>query len=506
MNINLRAAQVAVLAWLSACGVDQATQVVLVVEADARTQELTQELRVVVYDNDNVVVSEATNNFDIRARIPLVPRGDDASRGYRVLIEGLSEDGVTVVRAEAQGGYSDGDKVERNVPLREACHFVLCGPGLSCAGEGRCEPACNGGDCVEDPRSNAVYIDAANGSDDNDCTQAASPCATFEAAVEQLSSGAKRIYFSSNELQPAVTIGSALSGTSEAPTLLQGIGTARTVIASTASTPTIHVQNASDVIVAGFEIRTSAQYGILVENAERVTITGTVFAPNTYSSPDADAAGIYVDDSSVDVTITGNTIGQQGGPSGTRVHALSLGGTGVRVVGNDLSDNQSFGIVAFGEFGLTASFNRISGNVFDGVGLYPGSFSSGATLRNNWICANTHGVSTNQLIDVVLLEHNTFYGNNTNGLQVYDNATRGTATADNNLFIENGGFGIAIDAGSVRGRNNGFVLDDTSGDFISDAPESNIDVTAPNFEDVGACRLRASNLPRAADGSRIGAL
>lgn len=484
------------------------TQVVLDVRAEPRMERLVQNLHVIVRNTEDQIVSEATNPFLSSARIPLVPLAGDASRGYRVLVEGLAENGTVVVRAENQGRYAANEKVERQVLLADNCAFVFCGDGLSCASDGLCKPTCEVDDCIEDPRANAVFVDNVRGDDGHDCTQEASPCATLQAAMEQLSARPKRVYLIAGEPYLPLTLGLAFAGSADAPTVIQSWGDTRAVIGenNSAEQPqaSLRLQNTSHVVVANLLFAGAARHAVSIESSQDIVITGSAIEDDSYAQ--GDASGISVDGASSNVTIAGNLIAKQRSSASLQSHAVALSGRDVRLIGNHLTESDGFGVLANGQASFEASFNRVHQNTFDGFGVFLGQPTDGIRISDNWICANRHGISTNIHIDDVFVVNNTVYANNGDGLRVFPNDTVGKAEANYNLMIDNLGAGFLVEGGALRAKHNRFVDDSVDGNVTRPSPDTNEEVARPSFVNANGCVLEHGETLTAADGSRIGAL
>jgi hypothetical protein len=254
------------------------------------------------------------------------------------------------------------------------------------------------------------------GSDSNPCT-AASPCATFQAALAMTLAGGEIFVLNSADYSP-VTINKAVSITSE--------GAAAGILASSGAGITISA-GASDVInLRGLTIdgANSGTVGIQFVSGQSLTIqksfvrnftnSGISFAPST-------SATLFVSDTVVTSNVNNGIVVASG--SGTIKGALNR----VNISGNGV------GILASGS-GVSLAVTDAMANS-NGYGI--GAASSAVSIRNLAASGNSVGIAADQSAAVVRVTQSTITGNSTgwqatNGAQVqsYGNNNVGGNTSD----------------------------------------------------------------------------
>jgi hypothetical protein len=259
------------------------------------------------------------------------------------------------------------------------------------------------------------------GSDSNLCT-AASPCATFKAALAMTLAGGEIFVLNSADYGP-VTINKAISITSE--------GAAAGILATSGSAITISA-GASDVVnLRGLTIdgANSGTVGIQFVSGKALTIQKSFvrnFTQSGISFGPAASATLFVSDTIV-VNNTNNGIVLASG-SGSVKGALSR----VSASGNGV------GILASGHGVSLAVTDAVISNNSYGIG----ASSSAVTVINLTASANSVGIAADQPATVVSVAQSTITGNSTgwqatNGAQVQSygnnnvggNASDGTATS-----------------------------------------------------------------------------
>jgi hypothetical protein len=254
------------------------------------------------------------------------------------------------------------------------------------------------------------------GSDSNPCT-AASPCATFQAALAMTLAGGEIFVLNSADYGP-VTINKAVSITSE--------GAAAGILATSGAGITISA-GASDVVnLRGLTIdgASSGTVGIQFVSGKSLTIqksfvrnfsnSGISFAPGA-------SATLFVSDTAVANNANNGIVVASG--SGTVKGALSR----VNASGNGV------GILASGSGVSLAVTDAVASNNGYGIGVS----SSAVTVRNLTASANSVGIAADQSTAVVGVAQSTITGNGTgwqatNGAQVqsYGNNNVGGNTSD----------------------------------------------------------------------------
>jgi hypothetical protein len=258
------------------------------------------------------------------------------------------------------------------------------------------------------------------GNDNNACS-AASPCATFHAALALTVAGGEIFVLNSADYGP-VTINKAVSITSE--------GAAAGILATSGAGITISA-GASDVInLRGLTIDggNSGTVGIQFVSGKSLTIQKSYirnFTGSGISFAPAASATMFVSDTVVTNNVNNGIVVASG--SGAVKGALSR----VTATGNGV------GILASGSGVSLAVTDAVVSN--NGYGI--GASSSAVTVRNLTASANSVGIAADQTSTVVGVALSTLSGNSTgwqatNGAQVQSygnnnvggNASDGTAT------------------------------------------------------------------------------
>jgi hypothetical protein len=258
------------------------------------------------------------------------------------------------------------------------------------------------------------------GNDNNACS-AASPCATFHAALALTVAGGEIFVLNSADYGP-VTINKAVSITSE--------GAAAGILATSGAGITISA-GASDVInLRGLTIdgANSGTVGIQFVSGKSLTVQKSYvrnFTGSGISFAPAASATMFVSDTVVTNNVNNGIVVASG--SGAVKGALSR----VTATGNGV------GILASGSGVSLAVTDAVVSN--NGYGI--GASSSAVTVRNLTASANSVGIAADQTSTVVGVALSTLSGNSTgwqatNGAQVQSygnnnvggNASDGTAT------------------------------------------------------------------------------
>jgi hypothetical protein len=258
------------------------------------------------------------------------------------------------------------------------------------------------------------------GNDNNACS-AASPCATFHAALALTAAGGEIFVLNSADYGP-VTINKAVSITCE--------GAAAGILATSGAGITISA-GASDVInLRGLTIdgANSGTVGIQFVSGKSLTVQKSYvrnFTGSGISFAPAASATMFVSDTVVTNNVNNGIVVASG--SGAVKGALSR----VTATGNGV------GILASGSGVSLAVTDAVVSN--NGYGI--GASSSAVTVRNLTASANSVGIAADQTATVVGVALSTVSGNSTgwqatNGAQVQSygnnnvggNASDGTAT------------------------------------------------------------------------------
>ena len=254
------------------------------------------------------------------------------------------------------------------------------------------------------------------GSDGNPCT-AASPCATFQAALALTLAGGEIFVLNSADYGP-VTINKSVTITCE--------GAAAGILATSGAAITINA-GASDVVnLRGLAVdgANSGTVGIQFVSGKSLTIQKSFvrnFANSGISFAPSASATLFVSDTSVANNANNGIVVASG--SGTVKGALSR----VNASGNGV------GILASGSGVSLAVTDAMASN--NGYGI--GASSSAVTVRNLTASANSVGIAADQSTAVIGVAQSTITGNGTgwqatNGAQVqsYGNNNVGGNSSD----------------------------------------------------------------------------
>jgi hypothetical protein len=134
------------IAWLAGCSPVPATQVIVEIDAEPFFERLTTALRLEIWDQERarteITVSLADTDFPVR--LPLAPRGGDATRTFEVMATAGDAAGTVLGRTRVLGGYVEHELRTIALVLEESCAGVECGPSERCVG-GACADACDRG-------------------------------------------------------------------------------------------------------------------------------------------------------------------------------------------------------------------------------------------------------------------------------------------------------------------------------------------------------------------------
>ncbi len=128
------------------CEKKPATQVIVELHAEPGVLAAAASLRVVVESEEGNVVLDREKAVDAAvaklARIPLIPKGEDATRRFRVRASLLDAGAVELSKLEARAGYVEDELRELELWFSDACQGKLdCGDGRTCH-QGRCVGSC----------------------------------------------------------------------------------------------------------------------------------------------------------------------------------------------------------------------------------------------------------------------------------------------------------------------------------------------------------------------------
>ena len=133
------------LVLVAACH-QKPTQVVAHIEAEAGVRSRAHALRVRVFG-----LAEGSEPYDERRRlgtevqlpahIPILPRGGDDGRRFRLLAELEDADGTVIATVSAEAGFTAGELREFWLRFDDACEGTRCPEDQSCSG-GSCGPHC----------------------------------------------------------------------------------------------------------------------------------------------------------------------------------------------------------------------------------------------------------------------------------------------------------------------------------------------------------------------------
>lgn len=129
-------------------GVTPATQVMLVITADAELAARTIEVRVAVTGTDEEAeVEEGSENVEGRdisvspVRASLLPRGNDPARRYVATLELVDSESQVIGTQTLSGGFVQDEYREVWVQFDTECEHLSCAEGFRCQ-EGRCVEYC----------------------------------------------------------------------------------------------------------------------------------------------------------------------------------------------------------------------------------------------------------------------------------------------------------------------------------------------------------------------------
>lgn len=130
---------------LAACTPLPATQVVVVLGADAELRERASVVHVTVWSQEGEVVLDHERELSAAdaqlARVPVIPRDRDASRHFTVRAELLDAARDELARLEATLRFRENALTEARLTFEQACAGVACGEGRTCV-DGTCVGAC----------------------------------------------------------------------------------------------------------------------------------------------------------------------------------------------------------------------------------------------------------------------------------------------------------------------------------------------------------------------------
>ena len=144
----------------AACTKDPATQVVVVLHAEAALLAQATSVHVTIRDDEGALVVDRSKALvqgeAAVAHVPLIPKGDNPARRFAlsaVLVDATDKE---LARVEARSGYADRELRELHVWFDDACRGVSCGEGRTCQA-GTCVGSCFSADpSGSTPRAHAL--------------------------------------------------------------------------------------------------------------------------------------------------------------------------------------------------------------------------------------------------------------------------------------------------------------------------------------------------------------
>lgn len=139
-----------VLAGAAGCPGEPFTQTVVRIDAHSCIRAAAQRAHVVVIDHEGTVADERSvslkglSSATFPLTIPIVPRGDDASRRFWVDATLYDASDAVLGTVRVAGTYLEDQIAEIGACFTERCTGVDCGP---CTGDGSCD-TCLGGTCI----------------------------------------------------------------------------------------------------------------------------------------------------------------------------------------------------------------------------------------------------------------------------------------------------------------------------------------------------------------------
>ncbi len=142
----LLAVAISVCACATGCEKQASTQVIVELHAEPGVRSAAKTIRVEVDNEEGKTVltrDKAVDGSSAKlARIPLIPKGGDPTRRFRVRATLLAADGTTEVsKLEARSGYLENELTELELWFHDACEGKDCGGGRTCH-HGLCLGSC----------------------------------------------------------------------------------------------------------------------------------------------------------------------------------------------------------------------------------------------------------------------------------------------------------------------------------------------------------------------------
>lgn len=196
----------------------------------------------------------------------------------------------------------------------------------------------------------------------------------------------------------------------------------------------------SSMTIAFDRVTETSSYGVL--------ITGSSHADIRYSQVNRSKtkSGVGMQSGAPSATMMFSEFAQNGytlasGVDGNGIEAQQS--STLSVVGNDIHDNNRFGIIGINDTQLDAEYNTISANQLNGIIVGGGTANDTTTTKvvGNWISSN--GVN---------LQNG---GQGYNGMEIYITCV-GTHLVTGNTFVNNSQNGLFAGAGVVTASNNLF--------------------------------------------------
>lgn len=218
--------------------------------------------------------------------------------------------------------------------------------------------------------------------------------------------------------------------------------------------------------------------GIFIKSAVAATVSGNTFNANDTGVWLKDAAG------SVTATVTGNSF--TGNRFGIRTEGNASGTNGT-ISANTLSTSTGAGLYVLG----VAEASTIEANTFSGdnIGVSITTAAAPRVLNNLITSATTYGISSVGAAPTCAF--NTVVASGSDG---YNSQNSDNSLIANNIFYDNGSFGVFADSSSSATRvgNNDFYLNAT-GTYSGGTDVGNNSAVDPLFDGSGDYHLQATS-------------
>jgi len=205
----------------------------------------------------------------------------------------------------------------------------------------------------------------------------------------------------------------------------------------------------SSISLAFDRISDTSSYGVLITGSSHADIRRSQVNRSKTKS------GVGLQSGTTSATLIDNEFAQNGytlasGVDGNGIEAQSS--PTVTIVGNQIHDNNRFGIIAINDARLDIEYNTISSNRLNGiiVGGGPPNDKTTTKVVGNWIAGNGVDLGSD--------------GQGFNGMEIYISCI-GTHTVTGNTFIGNSQNGLFAGSGTLTASNNHFESN-SSGIFL----------------------------------------